>query len=218
MEITPLAGLLSVLMLTACQVPAQPTAAQNSEPMEWTFDFFTPKALYALVTYAVVQDMDGKVYEFNTLNSTPALPKVVGKWNDKDRAPGGYWNHVKRPPRHIIFCWDSVIDKKMYETHLSIPKPVREKMLRPSAHKDYQGNAAYYTRVQIGLAPQGKVAIWLQGIGLEPNYRVTPSVLKTLSGDKAEICQGMTQHPNGYKYYGDTPDFIKGKVYPYGRW
>ncbi len=218
MEITPLAGLLSVLMLTACQVPAQPTAAQNSEPMEWTFDFFTPKALYALVTYAVVQDMDGKVYEFNTLNSTPALPKVVGEWNDKDRAPGGYWNHVKRPPRHIIFCWDSVIDKKMYETHLSIPQPVREKMLRPSAHKDYQGNAAYYTRVQIGLAPQGKVAIWLQGIGLEPNYRITLSVLKTLSGDKADICKRMTRFPNGYEYGENTKDFIKGKTYPYGNW
>ncbi|WP_240153191.1 DUF2931 family protein, partial [Erwinia amylovora] len=42
---------------------------------------------------------------------------------------------------------------------------------------------AYYNRVQIGLAPEGKVAVWLQGIGLEPNYRVTPSVLYTLSGD-----------------------------------
>ncbi|EET5546969.1 type VI secretion protein, partial [Escherichia coli] len=25
-------------------------------------------------------------------------------------------------------------------------------------------------------------------------------------------------HPDGYVYYGDTPDFIKGKIYPYGNW
>jgi len=40
----------------------------------------------------------------------------------------------------------------------------------------------------------------------------------TLSGDRLDICKGVTQHPNGYVYYGDTPQFIKGKTYPYGNW
>ncbi|MEN4912301.1 DUF2931 family protein [Erwinia amylovora] len=219
MEITRLAGLLPVLMLTACQGADQPgTVAQNGVPTKWTFNFFTPQALPALVTFAVVQDAGGKVYEFTTLNSTPDLPRVIGEWNDKDRAPGGYWNHVERPPRHIIFCWDSVMDKKVYETHLTIPQPILEKMLRPSINKDYQGKTAYYNRVQIGLAPEGKVAVWLQGIGLEPNYRVTPSVLYTLSGDKLSICKGITKSDFSYGYDKDTKDFIKGKVYPYGNW
>ncbi|MEX2975466.1 DUF2931 family protein [Serratia fonticola] len=78
-------------------------------------------------------------------------------------------------------------------------------------YKDYQGNIGYYDNIQIGLAPGGK-------IGSQPNYRVTPSVLKTVSGDKLELCKGITKHPNGYKYYGDTPEFIKGKTYPYGNW
>lgn len=219
MEITRFAGLLSVLTLTACHGAGQPnTAAQNGVPIKWTFNFFTPKALPAVVTFAVVQDADGKVYEFNTLNSTPDLPNVIGEWNDKDRAPGGYWNHVERPPRHIIFCWDSVIDKKVYETHLTIPKPVLEKMLRPSVNRDYQGNTAYYDRVQIGLAPEGRIAVWLQGINLEPNYRVTPSVLYTLSGDKLDICKGITKSDFSYGYDKDIKDFIKGKKYPYGEW
>ncbi len=133
MEITPLAGLLSVLMLTACHGAGQPRPVdQNGVPTKWTFNFFTPQALPALVTYACVQDADGKMYVFHTLDSTKALYGVVGKWDDHSRALNGYWNHVERPPRHIIFCWDSVIDKKMYETHLSIPQPVLEKMLRPS--------------------------------------------------------------------------------------
>jgi hypothetical protein len=219
MEIIRVAWLLPLLGLTACQGSASPdTTAQNGMPTEWTFDFFTPKALPALVTYAVVQDAEGKVYEFNTLNSTPDLPKVIGGWNNKDRAPGGYWNHVKRPPRHIIFCWDSVIDKKVYETVLTIPKPVLEKMLRPSEHKNYQGKTAWYDRVQIGLAPEGKVAVWLQGIGSEANYRVTPSVLKTVSGDKLAICKGITKSDFSYGYDKDIKDFIKGKKYPYGHW
>ena len=219
MEIIRVGCLLPLLALAACQGKSLPgTVAQIDEPTEWTFDFFTPKALPAVVTYAVVQDADGKVYEFNTLNRTSALPDVIGEWNDKDRVSGGYWNHVKRPPRHIIFCWDSIIDKKVYETALTIPKPVLEKMLRPGERRDYRGRIAYYDRVQIGLAPEGKVAVWLQGISPEPNYRVTPSVLKTVSGDKLDICKGITKSDFSYGYDKDIKDFIKGKKYPYGSW
>lgn len=211
-------GLLSVLMLTACNGAGQSNAvaAKNGVPPEWKFDFFTPKALPALVTFAIIQDADGTIYRFNTLNSTPDLPKVIGEWNDKDRAPGGYWNHVERPPKHILFCWDSIIDKKVYETHLTLSDAVVEKMRSPSGKSEPYNNT--YDTVLIGLAPEGKVAVWLQGIGFEPNHRLTPAVLNTVSGDKLDICKGITRHPNGYKYYGDTPGFIKGKVYPYGKW
>ncbi|CCP04324.1 putative lipoprotein [Erwinia amylovora Ea644] len=107
----------------------------------------------------------------------------------------------------------------MYETHLTIPQPILEKMLRPSINKDYQGKTAYYNRVQIGLAPEGKVAVWLSGVSRgEPNYRVTPSVLYTLSGDKLSICKGITRISTGYEFGENTKDFIKGKVYPYGNW
>lgn len=220
MEIIRVACLLPLLALAACQGKSLPsTAAYGYVPEEWWFNFFTPKALPALVTFAVVQDTDGKVYEFNTLDSTKALNGVVGEWNDNARTLNGHWNHVKRPSRHIIFCWDSVIDKKVYETVLTIPKPVLDQMLLSGSNRDSQGSDEYYNAVQIGLAPEGKVAVWLSGVARgEPNYRITPSVLKTLSGDKLDICRGITKHPNGYKYYGDTPEFIKGKVYPYGNW
>ncbi|MEE4408007.1 MULTISPECIES: DUF2931 family protein [unclassified Serratia (in: enterobacteria)] len=211
MEIMRLAGLLSVLTLTACHGAGQPNVAavKNDVSTEWRFNFFTPKALPALVTFALVQDADGKVYEFNTLDSTKALYDVVGEWSDSARALNGYWNHIERPPKHIIFCWDSVIDKKVYETRLTLPNAVVEKMRSPSVYKT----------VQVGLAPEGKVAVWLSGVARgELSYRVTPSVIKTLSGDKLELCDGVTRHPNGYKYYGETPDFIKGKKYPYGNW
>ena len=217
MEIIRLAGLIPVLVLTACHGIDQPnTSVKNDVPTEWKFNFFTPKALPALVTFAAILDADGKDYRFNTLNSTSALPGVIGEWNDKDRAPGGYWNHVDSPPKHIIFCWDSIIDKKVYETHLTLSAAVVEKMRSPSGKSDPYNNT--YDTVLIGLAPEGKVAVWLRGIGFEPNYRVTPSVLKTVSGDKLDICKGVTKSDFSYGYDKDIKDFIKGKNYPYGNW
>ncbi|TDS92948.1 DUF2931 family protein [Erwinia rhapontici] len=219
MEIKRIAGLLSLLTLTACQGADQANkTAQNTEPTEWKFNFFTPKALPALVTFVVVQDAAGTVYQFNTLNSTPDMDDVIDEWNDSSRAPGGHWNHVEKPPKHIIFCWDSVIDKKVYETHLTFPWDIVDKMRKPSVHKDYLGKAAYYDSVQMGLAPEGKVAVWVNGIGFEHNYRITPSVLKTLSGDKLDICKGITKSDFSYGYDEDIKDFIKGKKYPYGNW
>ena len=51
MEIKSIAGLLSLLILTACQGAGQTNkATQNMEPTEWKFNFFTPRALPARVT------------------------------------------------------------------------------------------------------------------------------------------------------------------------
>lgn len=119
---------------------------------------------------------------------------------------------------NLLFCWDSVIDKRVYETRLTLPDAVLEKMRNPSVYKDYQGNIGYYDNIQIGLAPGGKVAVWLRGIGSQPNYRVTPSVLKTVSGDKLELCKGITKSDFSYGYDKDIIEFIKGKAYPYGNW
>lgn len=99
MEIIRLTWLFSVLALTACHGVGQPNAnLQNNVPTEWRFNFFTPQALPAVVTFAVIQDADGTVYRFNTLDSTKALHGVVGEWNDSARALNGHWNHVERPP------------------------------------------------------------------------------------------------------------------------
>ncbi|MDU5472768.1 MULTISPECIES: DUF2931 family protein [unclassified Pantoea] len=219
MEIIRAALLLPLLALTACQGKSLPgNVAQTDTPKEWWFNFFTPKALPAVVTYAVVQDADGQVYEFNTLDSTRTLNGVVGEWNDSARTLNGHWNYVKRPPRHIIFCWDSIIDKKVYETVLTLPKTIVDKMLIPS-DRDYQKRDEYYHAVQIGLAPEGKAAVWVSGVARgEPNYRIIPSVQKTVSGDKLVICKGITRFSHGYEYGKDTENFIKGKKYPYGLW
>ncbi|OAT33172.1 hypothetical protein M975_1048 [Buttiauxella brennerae ATCC 51605] len=75
----------------------------------------------------------------------------------------------------------------------------------------------YFRYMVIGLAPEGKVRVWLQNNG-QPNIEQTSTKITTISGEKLDMCKGVTKHPTGYVYYGETPDFIKGKKYPYGSW
>ncbi|KFC77820.1 DUF2931 family protein, partial [Ewingella americana] len=70
----------------------------------------------------------------------------------------------------------------------------------------------------IGLAPEGKVTVWLQDVGKYPNYHVTPLAIETLSGDQLNACKGITRFSNGYEYGEETKAFIKNKIYPYGSW
>jgi len=220
MEITRLAVLFSALVLSGCQsaVEANTINSERTAPEEWYFTFITPEALPALVTYAIVMDTKGNAYSFTTLDKTHTGSEIVGSWGDRPRNPPGYWNIIQNPPKHLIFCWDSIIDKKVYETRLSLTNSLDEKMRKSAGHKNYRGLDVYYDTMTIGLAPEGKVTVWLQDVGKYPNYRVTPSSIKTLSGEQLDICRGITKHQNGYKYYGETPDFIKGKTYPYGNW
>ncbi|MES4615310.1 MAG: DUF2931 family protein [Ewingella sp.] len=223
MEITRLAASLLALTLVGCQATAGNTRPDASNPFslpygEWRFSFVTPKALPSLVTFASILDTDDIVYQFNTLDGTQDNPDSVGKWSQHIRRSSVTWNKAKHPPKAMVFCWDSVIDMKVYETSISFPQSVWEKMITPADHKNRRGTEVYYDTMIIGLAPEGKVTVWLQDVGNYPNYRVTPSSIKTLSGEQLDICKGITKHPNGYKYYGETPDFIKGKTYPYGNW
>ncbi|MEQ4771626.1 hypothetical protein ABN079_19705, partial [Enterobacter hormaechei] len=51
-----------------------------------------------------------------------------------------------------------------------------------------------------------------------PNIELTDILVETVSGNKLEMCKNITRHPDGYIYYGEIPEFIKGKKYPYGKW
>lgn len=84
---------------------------------------------------------------------------------------------------------------------------------------DDYGEMAWFNTLLFGLAPEGKVKVWLQntasGNGSSP---VEPEKIITLSGDRLDGCKGITQHSQGYEYTKETEEFIKGKTYPYGDW
>ena len=194
---------------------------------EWYFDFVYPKALPAVVTYAELLDTDGVFYRFRTLDGTKPSKSSIGKWGDKLGFGLTAFNKAKNPPQFIHFCWDSVIDKKVYETRITFSSDVWKLMLTPyfnpyneaesAYHNGAKGEQRYHQFMVIGLAPEGKVRVWLQN-SRKPNIELTDILVETVSGNKLEMCKNITSHPDGYIYYVETPEFIKGKKYPYGKW
>ncbi len=212
-------ALALVLLVSGCRA-SEPQTPQETGSMpygKWGFAFFTPYALPAIVTHAVVIDSGKVVSTFRTLDSTQSDPDTVQFWSDTTPNGGVIFNKVRHPPVSMLFCWDSIIDKKTYETQIIFKPSLREIMLTPTG-KDRKGETAWYKTMLFGLAPEGKVKIWLQDSAGGINVPVEPKRMVTLSDDRLDICKGVTQHPNGYVYYGDTPQFIKGKTYPYGNW
>lgn len=181
------------------------------------FAFFTPKALPADVTYVGIIDDKKILYSFRSLDSIQDNWATVSTWNNKVRRHAQF-NKIRHPPVTMLFCWDSVIDKKTYETHVTFPESVRQKM-SVSTGLDNYGEMAWFNTLLFGLAPEGKVKVWLQntasGNGSSP---VEPEKIITFSGDKLDGCKGITQHSQGYEYTKETEEFIKGKIYPYGDW
>ena len=194
---------------------------------EWYFDFASPKALPAVVTYAELLDTDSILYRYRTLDGTNSSDSSVGSWGDSIGYGIPSFNKAKNPPRFIHFCWDSVIDKRVYETTITFGSKVWEMMLIPyfapydeiqtAYHNGAKGEQRYHRFMVIGLAPEGKVRVWLQN-SRKPNIELTDILVETVSGDKLDMCKNITDFSRGYKYSKGTEDFIKGKKYPYGEW
>ena len=208
-----------VLVLLGCQSSQIITPEETGE-MPYgmiEFAFFTPKSLPADVTYVAIIDDMKIVHSFKNLDSIEDNWATVGTWNNKVRRHAQF-NKIRHPPVTMLFCWDSVIDKKTYETYVIFPESVRQKM-SVSTGIDNHGEKAWFNTLLFGLAPEGKVKIWLQntasGNGSSPVESVN---ITTFSGDKLEGCKGITQHSQGYEYSKETEKFINGKVYPYGKW
>ncbi|HEX4501755.1 MAG TPA: DUF2931 family protein [Scandinavium sp.] len=213
--------LLTALLLTlsGCH-SGEPTTPEGTGEMPygmWEFAFFTPKSLPADVVYVGIIDNRKILYSFRTLDSVQDSWVTVDTWSNKVRRHA-LFNKARHPPVAMLICWDSTIDKKTYETKAIFPESMRERM-SVSTGLDSYGEKAWYNTLLFGLAPGGKVKIWLQNtVGGNGSLPIEPVKIVTVSGEKLEGCKGITQHTQGYRYTKTTEDFIKGKTYPYGDW
>jgi hypothetical protein len=215
--------LACLFLLSGCHTgePATPEETGGMPYGKWDFAFFTPKALYAEVTQALVIDEKGVVYTFRTLDSVQDSAITVGAWNNEVRRHAQF-NKARHPPVMMLFCWDSVIDKKTYETRIVFPASLRTRMLIPTGQDSY--GTTWYDTLLIGLAPEGRVRVWLQNSrGGNDNLPVEPQRLTTLSGEKLDACKYVPPRinfsyavPDGYDR--ETKELIKDKTYPYGQW
>ncbi|MCF8579613.1 DUF2931 family protein [Enterobacter ludwigii] len=211
-------ALALVFLVSGCHASEPKTPEETGEMPygKWGFAFFTPHALPAVVTYAALIDSSNVVSKFRMLDSTPGDPDTIQTWNNQVRMHAQL-NEARHPPVTMVFCWDSIIDKKTYETQIVFKPSLRGTMLTPTG-KDWRGDTAWYKTLLFGLAPEGKVKIWLQDSAGGKNILLEPKRIGTLSGDKLDICKGITRHSQGYGYTKTTQEFIKGKTYPYGNW
>ncbi len=71
----------------------------------------------------------------------------------------------------------------------------------------------------IGLAPEGKIGVWLEKPD-KPNIRLTDKqiLIETVSGEKMEMCKGISRHDFSLGDDEYVLEFIKDKKYPYGNW
>lgn len=215
--------LVMLVLVSGCHAGEAQTPEDTGEMPygEVGFAFFTPRALPAVVTKALIIDNEKVVSTYRTLDSTPGDPDTTQIWNNRVRMHAQF-NKSRHPPVLMLFCWDSVIDKKTYETRITFSSALREKMSVLTG-RDRRGNTAWYKTLLFGLAPEGKVRIWLQNSAGGDNLTVEPVKITTLSGDKLDACRDVPSRidfnysiPDGYDQ--DIKDFIKGKQYPYGSW
>ncbi|EDF9289878.1 DUF2931 family protein, partial [Salmonella enterica subsp. enterica] len=131
-------GVTTILMLTlllCAEIPVQAADKKLTSLLapydEWYFNFLYPNALPADVTYVELLDTDGILYRYRMLGGTNASSASVGKWNEEVMGIHSDFNKAKNPPQAMHFCWDSIIDKKVYETWITFGYPVWEMMLTP---------------------------------------------------------------------------------------
>ncbi|AIX49375.1 lipoprotein [Pantoea sp. PSNIH1] len=181
----------------------------------WYFAFTTPKSFPAQVTLLKLLDIDGYASTYRTIDQPRGIS--TERWSEKNSAGNTQFNQAKRLPQIMMFCWDSIIDKKTYQSTLFFTQDTWRKMISPYPDVLDPGKNAYRQIMLIGLAPEGKVRVWLRQYGHSDIPLIDTEII-TVSGKELDMCKGVTGHPDGYVYYGDAPDFIKDKKYPYGIW
>ncbi|MCZ7837064.1 DUF2931 family protein [Atlantibacter hermannii] len=182
---------------------------------KWYFAFTTPKALPAQVTLLKLLDVDGYASTYRTIDQPQGLS--VGKWSERNSAGNTQFNKADRLPQIMIFCWDSIIDKKVYQSTLFFTHDTWAKMISPYPDVLEPGKDAYRQTMLIGLAPEGKVRVWLRQYG-HSDIPLNDTRITTVSGNELDMCKGITKSNFSYGYDEDILEFIKNKKYPYGSW
>jgi hypothetical protein len=120
MKVKALITLVMLIMLSSCKASEPQTPEETGEMPygKWDFAFFTPKALPAVVTRAMIIDSGNVVSSYRTLDSTPGDPDTQGDGitgsgatlsSTKPVIPrypccfAGTLSSIKKPMKHRLF-------------------------------------------------------------------------------------------------------------------
>lgn len=188
----------------------------------WYFSFIHPTNLPSVVTLAVVEDGNIGRTLYRRLDPIDISGKSIGRWAEVIGGYGGYFNKGNALPVNMHFCWDSVIDKKAYETEIWFSQETWRQMTTPYPDPYHPDRPFYRNNIVIGLPPGGTVRVWLENNG-KPSVLQSEARIITTSGDKRLMCKNVRSRinfdysvPDGYDPFIKL--FIKDKTYPYGNW
>ncbi len=221
-----------LLLLTGCHDRRAGVTTPSGDGVEqwgkklpydhWRFSFIYPANLPSVVTQVLLEDGDMRENIFRWLDPMDVSDLSIGGWHAMIGGYGGYFNRGKALPVRMSVCWDSVIDKKSYETEIWFDRDTWRQMTTANPDPYHPGKAYYRSKMAIGLAPGGTVRIWLENNG-KPSVIQRPAKQFTMTGDEMLICKNVPGRinfnysvPDGYDPF--IRDFIKGKTYPYGDW
>ena len=213
-NISRLISVFLILIFTTACTSNKPDSYKTPWEM-WYFAFTTPKSLPAQVTLLKLLDIDGYASTYRTIDQPRGIS--TGRWSEKNSAGNTQFNQAERLPQIMIFCWDSIIDKKTYQSTLFFTQDTWEKMISPYHDVLKPGKNAYRQTMLIGLAPEGKVRVWLRQYGHSDIPLIETEII-TVSGKELDMCKGVTGSNFSYGYSNETKAFISNKKYPYGSW
>jgi hypothetical protein len=117
------AALILLMALNGCQARTADAGRNRRNALrQMAVRLFYPHALPALVSRALIIDSEDVVYTFGTLDRVPGYPGTIGTWNNRVRMHA-HFNKARHPPAMMLFCWDSVIDKKRTRRGLCFTAP-----------------------------------------------------------------------------------------------
>ncbi|PHM73271.1 DUF2931 family protein [Xenorhabdus kozodoii] len=225
-----LLGLSVTVGLTACQsyLPGKRVVnykliVRHSEPLpyeKWWFKLRTPKYFPVSISFVQFQDEDNYVVQKFMPDGANPDYESLNSWNKRLGGGSGIRNYGEALPRSLTVCWDSVIDKKSYQTTFKFTPDVWQVMREPYIGRRVKGRIFYRDTIFVGLAPGGTARAWLPGYDKNNGDNILVATGESVFGDKMTVCQGKTKHSSGYgnDYPKYIKDFIKGKKYPYGEW
>ncbi|WP_340609712.1 DUF2931 family protein [Xenorhabdus bharatensis] len=216
--------------LAACQsypsgkrVVTYKPIVRNSERLpydKWRFQFITPEYFPASISFVQFLDEDNYLVQKFMPDGANSDFRSVNSWSKKlGGGTSGIKNHGEALPQALLVCWDSVIDKKTYQTQFVFTPDIRKLMREPSVGQRVKNHIFYRDTLFIGLAPGGTGKAWLRGYDKNNGDNILVATGESVSGEDMTICQGKTKVLNGYSEYSEhIKNFIKGKEYPYGEW
>ena len=142
------------LAVTSCKGP------NRKEKFEWTGTISAPEE-YPMEVYDGAIIARDFTYGFDAIWGT----QNTG-WGNEGGLMIGSTTQMEAPDS-LNFTWLSIVEKKFYTGTWKLDKEKIARLFREGYINDMNNKKETYSRIKVGLAPKGRVVVWLSGAGFQ---------------------------------------------------